>query len=115
MTGKIIEIIIMGGTASIMFFFAYAIGVKQNMNLIAGYNEKTAQYVKDGPGLARLIGRLCLLIGLAPAGMPLFMALWGTTTRGWHLCAGHYGGFLFGVIILTILQSRDYVQSSLTG
>jgi hypothetical protein len=40
--------------------------------------------------------------------MPLATYLWGSTTKGWALCVGHYGGFVLGVIALTVLQSRDY-------
>jgi hypothetical protein len=112
MKEKIIEIVVMEFIAGIMFFFAYAIGIKQKMQLIAGYNERTAKYVKDKPGLAKLIGRLCLLVGMASALMPLATALWGNTVKGWALCVGHYGGFIWGVISLCFLQSKDYVLSA---
>lgn len=112
MLGKIIEIFIMEGIAVLMFIFAYAIGVKGKMHLIAGYNERTAQYVTDKPGLARLVARVCLLTGIASALMPLVTYLWAETSKGWAMCIGHYGGFILGVLALTILQSRDYVASA---
>jgi hypothetical protein len=110
MTAKIAEILIMEGIAVLMLWFAHAIGVQRKMHLIAGYNERTAPRVTDKPGLARLIGRVCLLVGLASALMPLATTLWGGTLKGWALCVGHYGGFILGVIALTMLQSREYVR-----
>lgn len=40
MTAKLIEIFVMEGVAVLMLVFAYLIGVKGKMELIAGYNEK---------------------------------------------------------------------------
>jgi len=85
MTAKLIEIIVMEGIALLMFWFAYLIGVKKKMELIAGYNKKSSQYVTDKEGLARLVGRLCLLV-----------------------CTGAFGGFVAGAIGVTVLQARDY-------
>ena len=110
MTGKIIELLIMESVAAVMFWFAYAIGVKRRMELIAGYNRRTADYVHDKPGLARLVGRVCLLIGVATALMPVATAIWGTSHAGFWVCLGVYCGFLAGAIALTALQSRDFVS-----
>jgi hypothetical protein len=33
---KFVEVLIMGGVAGLMFWFAYAIGIKHRMSLIAG-------------------------------------------------------------------------------
>jgi hypothetical protein len=108
MTGKILEVLIMEGVAAVMFWFAWAIGVKKKMELIAGYNERSAKYVSDKGGLARLIGRLCLLVGVATALMPVATTVWGSTPLGFAACMGGFGGFLVGTIALTVLQSRDY-------
>lgn len=110
MTDKIIEILVMEGIAILMFWFAYLIGVKKKMELIAGYNERSAQHVTDKEGLARLVGRLCLLVGLASAFMPIATGVWGTTATGFASCIGTYGGFMVGVIGLTVLQARDYAS-----
>jgi hypothetical protein len=112
MTGKIIEVLIMESVAAVMLWFAYAIGVKGRMELIAGYNQRSAEYVHDKPGLARLVGRVCLLIGVATALMPVATAIWGTSHFGFWVCMGVYGGFLAGAVALTALQSRDFVSGS---
>lgn len=114
-TGKIIEIILAEAIAVVMFVFAYAIGVRHKMELIAGYNQRTAPYVTDKPALARLVGRLCLLVGLATAVMPLVTAIWGKTLKGWSMSVGHYGGFILGALALVILQSREYVSTRRGG
>jgi len=108
-TGKIVEIIIMEGIALIFFVFAYLIGVKGKMHLIAGYNEKTADRVTDKKGLARLVARLCILIGTASALMPLGTYLFGQTRNGLLLTIGHYGGFILGTVLFMVLQSREYI------
>lgn len=108
---KVIEIIIMESISISMFAFAYAIGVKKKMNLIAGYNKKTADNVTDKDALARLVGRVCLLVGVAAVFMPLAKYIWGETSRGWAMVADHFGGFNRGVVALTMLQSREYVTS----
>lgn len=100
----------MEGIALLMFWFAYAIGIKRKMTLIAGYNQKTAAHVTDKAGLAKLIARLCLLVGFASALMPLATTLWGTTLEGFYSCTGAYGGFILGVVALTMLQAREYVE-----
>lgn len=63
MSTKLIEIPVMEGIAVLFFVFAYLIGVKGKMELIAGYNERTASRVKDKNGLKRLITPLCALPG----------------------------------------------------
>lgn len=108
MTEKLIEILVMEGIAVSLCVFAYAIGIKHKMYLIAGYNERTAQYVHDKPGLARLVARLCLLVGLASALMPLATSLWGGKPTGMATWIGAYGGFVVGTLILTVLQAREF-------
>jgi len=108
MTGKLIELVIMEGVAGVMFWFAYAIGVRHRMELIAGYNERTAHRVTDKPGLARLVGRMCGLLGVASAVMPIATWLWGDTEVGLAACVGGFGGFIAGAVGVTVLQSRDY-------
>jgi hypothetical protein len=110
-TGKLLELIIMEGVAAVMFWFAHAIGVRHRMELIAGYNERTAHHVTDKAGLARLVGRMCGLLGLAAAVMPVATWLWGDTASGLAACLGGFGGFLAGVVGLTALQARDYTTT----
>ena len=112
MGAKFVEIVVMEGIALLMFAFAWAIGVKRKMHLIAGYNERSAASVHDKPGLARLIARTCLVIGAASALMPLGTYLWGGTPTGFASVTGGYGGLIVGVIALTILQAREYATSS---
>ena len=115
MTGKLLELIIMEGVAAVMFWFAYAIGVRHRMELIAGYNERTAHHVTDKAGLARLVGRMCGLLGLAAAVMPVATWLWGDTATGLAACVGGFGGFLAGAVGLTALQARDYTTRGTTN
>ncbi len=115
MTAKVIEILTLEGIAVLMFVFAYAIGIKHKMHLIAGYNERTAQYVHDKPGLARLVARLCLLVGLASAFMPFATYLWGGKPTGMATWIGAYGGFIVGTLILTMLQARDFTTAKTPG
>lgn len=105
-----IEILVMEGIAALMFWFAYAIGIQHKMELIAGYNKRSAEWVTDKPGLARLIARLCLLVGLASALMPLLTSFWGATAIGMAACIGGYGGFIIALILIVMLQARDYVR-----
>jgi hypothetical protein len=114
-TGKLLEFIIMEGVAAVMLWFAYAIGVRQRMELIAGYNERTAHHVTDKPGLARLVGRMCGLLGLAAAVMPIATWLWGDTAAGLAACIGGFGGLLVGAVGLTVLQARDYTNKGGAG
>ncbi|MBT8120375.1 MAG: DUF3784 domain-containing protein [Gammaproteobacteria bacterium] len=110
MTAKLIEILIMEGIAVLMLWLGYLIGIKKKMELIAGYNKKSSQHVTNKAGLARLIGRLCLLIGIASAVMPIATSIWGVSTPALNYCIGAYGGFIAGVIGLTMLQARDYTE-----
>ena len=110
MGAKLIEIVIMEGIAILMFGFAYLIGVKGRLELIAGYNEKTADKVKDKNGLKRLITRLCVLVGLGSAIMPLLTYLSADYPNGLVYCIGGYGGFIVGVTGMVVLQSRDYTR-----
>jgi len=112
MSGKIFEIIVMEGIAVLMFVFAYLIGVKGKLELIAGYNEKTASKVKDKDGLKRLITRLCVLLGIASALMPILTYFSMKYPNGLAYCIGGYGGFILGLIGMVILQSRDYTSKS---
>lgn len=114
MNGKLLELIIMEGVAAVMFWFAYTIGVRQRMELIAGYNERTAHHVTDKAGLARLVGRMCGLLGLAAAVMPVATWLWGDTRRGLIACVAAFGGFIAGAVGLTVLQARDYTRTAAT-
>ena len=108
MGAKIAEIVVMEGIAALMFVFAYAIGVKKKMHLIAGYNERSAATVHDKPGLARLIARVCFVVGVASALMPLGTYLWGGSRTGFASLTGAYGGFIVGVVALTMLQAREH-------
>ena len=113
MAGKIVEIAVMEGIAALLFYFAWAIGVKQRMYFIAGYNERSAQTVRDKPGLARLIGRLCLVVGVASALMPVGTTVWGHTSTGFASLTGGYCGVIVGVCAFAMLQARDYARSPL--
>lgn len=108
MAAKIIEIVTMEGIALLLFAFAYAIGVKGKLELIAGYNERTAETVHDKPGLARFIARVCVAVGFASALMPLGTQLWGRTPTGFASVTGGYAGFIVGVVVLTLLHAREY-------
>ena len=108
MAAKIVEIFVMEGIALLLFAFAYAIGVKQKLHLIAGYNERSAATIHDEPGLGRFIARVCAAVGLASALMPFATFLWGRTATGLASVIGGYGGFVVGVLVLTLLHSRDY-------
>jgi hypothetical protein len=109
-SAKLIEILVMEGTALVLFAFAYAIGVKGKLFLIAGYNERTAKLVHDKRGLARLVTRLCVLVGLASALMPLVTHLWSDSPQSLAGWIGAYGGFIVGTLLFTVLQARDYVS-----
>ena len=108
MSEKLIEIIVMEGIAILMFVFAYFIGVKGRLELIAGYNEKTAPKVKDKDGLKRLITRLCVLVGIGSACMPILTYFLSNYPAGLAYSIGGYGGFIIGIIGMVVLQSRDY-------
>jgi hypothetical protein len=108
MTPKLIEILVMEGIAILLFVVAYFIGVKSRLELIAGYNERTASRVKDKAGLKRLVTRLCVLIGIGSAVMPLLTHFSSNYPSGWAYSVDGYGGFILGVIGMTALQSRDY-------
>ena len=109
-TAKIVENVVMEGIAALMFGLAYAIGVKGKLHLIAGYNERSAAAVHDKPGLARFIARVCVAVGLASALMPLATYLWGGTATGFASVTGGYGGFIAGVLVVTMLQGREYAS-----
>ena len=108
MTSKLIEILVMEGIAVLLFIFAYLIGVKGRLELIAGYNEQTASNVKDKSGLKRLITRLCILVGVGSAFMPILTHFVSNYPSGLAYSMGGYGGFILGVIGMVALQSRDY-------
>lgn len=108
MASKLIEILVLEGIAVLLFVFAYLIGVKGKLELIAGYNEQTASKVKDKNGLKRLITRLCVLVGVASAFMPILTYLSSNYANGFAYSIGGYGGFILGVIGMVALQSRDY-------
>ena len=108
MTSKLIEIFVMEGIAVLLFVFAYLIGAKGKLELIAGYNEQTASRVKDKNGLKRLITRLCVLVAVASAFMPILTHFSSNYPSGLAYSIGGYGGFILGVIGMVTLQSRDY-------
>ena len=108
MSEKLIEIIVLEGIAFVMFTFAYLIGVKGRLELIAGYNEKTASQVTDKNGLKRLITRLCVLVGIGSALMPLLTHFAASYPHGMAYSIGGYGGFIVGIVGMVILQARDY-------
>jgi hypothetical protein len=110
MSGKLIEILVMEGIAVLMFVFAWQIGVKGKMELIAGYNRKTASRVTDKAGLRRLIARTCLLTGIGSALMPLLTHFAAAHANGMAHAIGAYGGFLVGIIGMVMLQARDYSE-----
>lgn len=109
MNAKFIEIVVMEGIAILFFVFAYLIGVKGRLELIAGYNRKTEKHVIDKNGLKRLITRLCLLIGIGSAFMPLLTYFASCYPYGMAYSIGGYGGFILGIVGMVTLQSRDYV------
>lgn len=100
----------MEGIAILFFVLAYFIGVKGRMELIAGYNERSASRVTDKDGLKRLITRLCILMGVGSAIMPLLTHIAHDYPHGMAFTIGGYGGFIMGVVGLVVLQSRDYVS-----
>ena len=108
LSAKLIEILVMEGIAIIMFIFAYLIGVKGKLELIAGYNEQTAARVRDKNGLKKLITRLCVLLGVGSAIMPLLTYFSSNFPHGLAYSIGGYGGFILGVTGMVMLQSRDY-------
>ena len=108
MTAKVIEILVMEGIALLMFVFAYMIGIRGRMELIAGYSERTADRVTDKAGLKRLIARCCLLLGIGSALMPLLTWLAADSSAGFSQVIGAYGGFIVGIVGMVFMQARDY-------
>lgn len=113
MAAKLVEVVVMEGIAVLLFAFAYAIGVKRKLHLIAGYNERSAQTVRDKPALARFVARVCVAVGAASALMPLGTHLWGGTPTGFASVTGGYAGFIVGVVVLAMLQGREHTRSPL--
>jgi hypothetical protein len=109
MMDKIIEILVMEGIAILMFVFAYQIGIKGKMELIAGYNKRSAARVTDKK-LRRLIARTCLLTGIGSALMPLLTHIAAGYDDGMAHAIGAYGGFIVGIIGMVMLQARDYTE-----
>lgn len=107
---KILEILVMEGIATMMFVFAYLIGVKDKMELIAGYNDRTASKVTDKEALKRLIARTCLLVGIGTALMPVLTYFTATDPQGIAPAIGGYAGFIIGIISMVMLQARDYIE-----
>ncbi len=108
MSAKLIEIVIMEAIAVLMFVFAWLIGIKGRLELIAGYNERSADRVTDKAGLGRLVARCCLLLGIASALMPLLTYLAASSENGFAHVVGGYGGLILGVVGMVMLQARDY-------
>ena len=109
-SAKLIEIFVMEGIAILLFVFAYFIGAKGRLELIAGYNERTASRVKDKDGLKRLITRLCVLLGIGSALMPLITRLLADHPCGYAYATGGFGGLILGIVGMVALQSRDYTS-----
>lgn len=107
---KLIEILVMEGIAALMFLFAYLIGVKGKMELIAGYNKNTASKVNDKNGLRRLIARTCLLTGIGTALMPLLTIYLAGGPHGFAPAIAAYGGYIIGIVGMVMLQARDYIE-----
>jgi len=110
MAERLVEILIIEGIAVLMFIFAYLIGVRGKFYLIAGYNAQTAFRVKDKGGLKRLITRLCILLGIESATMPILAHFTSSYHHGFAYIIGGCNGFLLGVIGMVALQSRDYTS-----
>ena len=110
MSSKLIEVLVMEGIAILMFVFAYQIGIKGKMELIAGYNKRSADRVTDKAGLRRLIARTCLLVGIGSALMPLLTHFAAAHANGMAHVTGAYGGFIVGVIGMVMMQARDYTE-----
>ena len=108
MLPKLIEVLVMEGIAILLFVFAWLIGVRGRLELIAGYSERTASKVKDKDGLKRLVTRMCVLVGIASAFMPMLTHFSSGYPDGLAYSIGGYGGFIVGVIGMVALQSRDY-------
>ena len=68
------------------------------MQLIAGYNKRSATRVTDKDGLRRLIARTCLLAGIGSALMPLLTHVAAGYDDGMAHAIGAYGGFIVGII-----------------
>ena len=100
----------MEGIAIICFAFAYLIGAKGRLDLIAGYNRHTAVKVKDKNGLKRLMTRLCVLLGAGSALMPILTHYLSKYPNGLAYSIGGYSGFIIGLVCLVVLQSRDYTS-----
>ncbi len=107
---KLIEIRVLEGIAVSMFAFAYAIGVRRKVHLIAGYNEKSAEHVRDKPALARLVARLCVLVGAASAIMPVATYIWPSPQPAFDGVTGAYVGLIVGAAIMTILEAREFTS-----
>ena len=110
MSSKLIEVLVMEGIAIVLFIFAYQIGIKGKMELIAGYNKRTAAKVKDKDGLRRLMARTCLLTGIGSALMPVVTYIATDSPHGMAHAIGGYGGFIVGIIGIVMLQARDYAE-----
>ena len=110
MTDKLIEVLVMEGVALLMFVFAWQIGIRGRIELIAGYNERSASRVTDKAGLRRLIARCCLLVGIGSALMPLLTWLAAGSGNGFAHVIGGYGGFIAGIVGMVFLQARDYTD-----
>ena len=110
MTANLVALLIMEGIALLLFWFAYAIGVRGQYQLIAGYNARSAEQVTDKPGLGRLVAHCCITVGLASALLPFAMMLFGQTTAGYFGWLGAYGGVIGGTIVMTFLQARQFTR-----
>lgn len=98
-TGSIIAVVI----GLFIIFVGYLIWFRKKLNLIPGYNELTAGKIKDKDGLAKIVGLLCLVVGLFTIVMPFLVELIGETTA-----SGIYTFVILGGIILVFVKTRKF-------
>jgi hypothetical protein len=80
--GIIVLKLIFGLVGLMLFVFAYLIGVKKKVTLIAGYNPEK---VKDEAGLARFAGVMTTIFGLVVILFPWIYGPERTTPLRWLL------------------------------
>ena len=78
--GLIVLKLIFGLTGLMLFVFAYLIGVKKKVTLIAGYDPEK---VKDNEGLARFAGIMVTIFGLITLLFPWIYGPERTTPIRW--------------------------------
>jgi len=80
--GLIVLKLIFGLVGLMLFVFAYLIGVKKKVTLIAGYNPEK---IKDDAGLARFAGVMTVIFGLVVILYPWVYGPEKTTPLRWLL------------------------------